>query len=113
MASQLCASCFLSSIGTIPVSDKSVSHSTIRPTFKSNSYPNINPILVDTLPPTVGKHSNYRFTPEGVVGPPRANTTSSANANFQSTPNTQEIPPVTPQYLTPRTSKPEKYPLAK
>ena len=47
-------------------------------------------------------------TPVGAVGPPRAKTNNSANADFQPTLNTQEAPPITAQDLTSRVSKLEK-----
>ena len=42
------------------------------------------------------------------MGPPRAKPNNFANADFQPTPNTQEVPPTTVQKLTSKTCKLEK-----
>ena len=49
-----------------------------------------------------------RSTPVGAVGPSRAKTNNSANADLQPTPNTQEVPTIMAQNLTSRISKLEK-----
>ena len=54
------------------------------------------------------EHSVRRFTRVGAVGPPRAKTNNSANADFRPTHNTQEAPPIAAQNLTSRISKLEK-----
>ena len=49
-----------------------------------------------------------RSTPVGALGPPRAKTINSANADFQPTFNTHEAPPITVQNLASRICKLEK-----
>ena len=72
--------------------------------------PNTNPHPISsalTLPCTDDPKLR-RSTPVGAVGPPRAKTNNSANADFQPTPNTQEAPPILAQNFTSRISKHEK-----
>ena len=74
--------------------------------------PNPNPIPNPTssvLPlPCSDDPKLRRSTPVGAVGPPKAKTNNSANAHFQPTPNTQEVPSLTVQNLTSRICKLEQ-----
>ena len=92
------------SVGNISLYNNSVSHSIIQPKNK----PNRNPVFVDTLLTTVDEASNFHFTPEGAVRPPRMKTTNSASIGFQSSFSTREAPPTTMQSLTSRNSMLEK-----
>ena len=96
-----------SSVGTIPVSDKSIRNSTTSPPI--NPIPNPNPASNAPLLPCAAEPSVRNSTPGGAVGTPRAKTNNSANVYFQSPPNTREIPPTTAQNLTSRISKLGKY----
>ena len=77
--------------------------------LKPNPNPNPNPIPNPTSSafplPGPGEPKLRRSTPVGVVGPTRAKTNNSANADFQTTPNTQEAPAITAESLTSRISK--------
>ena len=70
--------------------------------------PNPNPTSSAFSLPDPGETKLRRFTPVGAVGPPKAKTNNSANADFQPTPNTQEAPPITAQNFTSTISKLEK-----
>ena len=95
-----------SPVETISNKDTAVKNSATSPLFNLN--PNLNPTssffpLSGPVDPKL-----LRSTPVGAVGPPRAKTSNSANADFQPTPNTQETPSNTAQNLTSRISKLEK-----
>ena len=73
-----------------------------------NINPNPNPTLFPFTLPCANDAKLRSSTPVGAVGPPRAKTNYSANADFQSTLNTQEIPPTTVQNLASRIYKLKK-----
>ena len=97
-----------SSVGTIPISDTSVTNSATRPLINPNPNPNHNPTSTAHLLPCTDEPELRRSTPVSAVGPPREKTNNSAIAVFQPTSNTQEDPPITTQNLTSGTSKLEK-----
>ena len=75
-----------------------------------NPNPNPHPNLTSfafTLPCTDDAKLR-RSTPVGAMGPPRAKTNNSANADFQPLLNTQEVPSTTVQNLASRIGKLEK-----
>ena len=80
-------------------------NSATSPLLNPNPNPNPNPTPSALPLPGPGEPKLRHSIPAGAVGPPRAKTKNSANANFQPTPNTQEAPPVTAQKLTSRISK--------
>ena len=98
------------SVGTIPICDSSIKNPATsppiqpKPNTNPNSYPTSNPLLL----PSANEPFVHRSTPVSAVGPPRAMTNNSANADIQPTPNTQEAPSITVQSPTPRISKLEK-----
>ena len=97
-----------SSVGTIPISDNFVEILATGPTIHPKPYPNPNPTSNELPLPCAAEPSDCRSTPVGAVGPPGAKTNNSANANFQSIPNTQEAPSIKAQNLTSRIAKLEK-----
>ena len=91
-------------------SDKDTAAKTAATSPLINANPNLNPNPTSsafTLPGT-DDAKFCRSTPVGAVGPPRATTINSANANFQLTFNTQEAPSTTVQNLASRICKLEK-----
>ena len=97
-----------SSVETTLISETSVSNSGIIPPTTVNPNPNPQPTSILLPIPSADDPSVRRSTPVGAVGPPRAKTNNSANADMQPTPNTQEAPTTTVQNLTSRISKLEK-----
>ena len=93
-----------SPVETISNKDTAVKNSAIFPLFN----PNPNPTSSAFRHPGLGEPKLRRSTPVGAVGPPRAKTNNSANADFQPTPNTQEAPAIMAQKLISRISKLEK-----
>ena len=93
-----------SRLETISNKDTAVKNSTSSPLFR----PNLNPTSSAFPLPGPGEPKLRRSTPVVAVGPPRAKTNNSANADFQPTPNTQEAHAITAQNLTSRISKLEK-----
>ena len=93
-----------SSIGTISNKDISVKNSASSPLINPN--PNLTSTGLQL--PCADAPKLRRSTPVGAVGPPRAKTNNSANADFHPTPNTQEAPPTTVQNLASIISKLEK-----
>ena len=84
---------------------------------KPNPNPNPNPTSSTSPLPGLGEPILRRSTPVGAVGPPRTigavgpprtKTNKIANADFQPTPNKQEVPSTTVQNLTSRICKLEK-----
>ena len=73
-----------------------------------NPNPNPNPTSSAFQLPCTDEPRLRPSTPVGAVGPPRAKTNNSANADFQPTPNTQATPPTTVQNLRSRICKLEK-----
>ena len=73
-----------------------------------NPNPNPNPTSSAFTLPCTDDAKLCRSTPVGALGPPRAKTIRSANADFQPTFNAQEAPPTTVQNLAPRICKLEK-----
>ena len=95
-----------SPVETISNKDIAVKNSAIRPLHNPNSNP--NPTSSPFPLPCIDEPKPCRFTPVGAVGPPRAKTINSVDADFQPTPNTQEASPTMVQNLTSRICKPEK-----
>ena len=93
-----------------PISNKdtAVKNSATSPLSNPNPNPNPNPTSSAFPLPGPGEPKLRRSAPVGALGPPRAKTNNSANADFQPTPNTQEAPAITAQNLTSRISKLEK-----
>ena len=104
-----CATCFCSSVGTIYNKDSAVKTYATSPLINPNPNPNPNPTSTALLLSCADAPKLRRATPVGAVGPPRAKTKNSANAEFQPTPNTQEGHPTTVQNLTSRLFKLEKF----
>ena len=99
---------FLTSFEITPISDTFVINSAISRPIILYSNPNPNPTS-NALPiPCADEPSVRRFTPERAVGPPRAKTNNSSNADFQSSPNTREAPVTILQNITSRISELEK-----
>ena len=73
-----------------------------------NLNPNPNPTSSAFTLPCTDDAKLRRSTPVGAMGPPRAKTNYSANADFQSILNTQEAPSTTVQNLVSRIGKLEK-----
>ena len=85
-----CATCFFPPLETISNKDIAVKISATIPLLNSNPnlYANPNPTSpAFPLPSTCGRQLR-RTTPVSAVGPPRAKTNNSVNADFQPTPNT-------------------------
>ena len=101
-----------SPVETISNKEIAVKNSATSPLFnpKPNRNPNVNPNPASSaFPlPSSGEPKLCRSTPVGAVGPPRTKTNNSANADFQPTPNTQEVPSTTVQNLASRICKLEK-----
>ena len=97
-----------SSVGTTSISDIAVKNSAASPLINSNPIPNPNRTSTAFPIPCTDDPKLRRSNPEGAVGPPRAKTLNSTNANFQSSTNTLETPHITAQNLTSRFSKLEK-----
>ena len=95
-----------SPVGTFPISDISVESSATCPLINPN--PNLNPTSTAHPLPCVDEPKCCRSTLPGAVGPPRVKTNNSANADYQSSPNTWEAPPTTMQNLTSRICKLEE-----
>ena len=89
-------------IETISNKDTAVKNSATSPL--PSPTPNPNATLTACTEASKLRHS----TPVGAVGPPRAKTNNSVNANFQPPPDTQEAPATTAQNVTSRISKLEK-----
>ena len=109
MTSHYCATCF--SLGTIPICDNSSKNPATSPPIQPKPNPNPNPIPTSNalLLPNTAEPSVRRCTPEGTVGPLRAKTSNSANADVQPTRNTHEAPPITAQNLTSKNPKLKKF----
>ena len=88
--------------------DFAVKDSATSPLINPNPNPNPNRILSAFPLPCTDDPKLRRSTPVGAVGPPRAKTNNSANADFQPKTNTQEAPPTAVQNLTSRNFKLEK-----
>ena len=73
-----------------------------------NSNPNPNPTSSAFSLPGPAEHKLLLSTPVGAVGLPTTKTNNTANADFQPTANTQEIPSTTVQNFTSRICKLEK-----
>ena len=99
-----------STVDTVSNKNSIVRNSAISPLFnpKANPNPNPNPSLSAFPLPGPGEPELHRSTPVGAVGPPRTKTNNTANADFQSTPNTQQAPSTTVQNLKSRIFKLEK-----
>ena len=99
-----------SPVETIPNKKFSARNSATSPLFNPNVNPNPNPNHTFSALPLRGPGETKlgRSTPVGAVGPPRTKTNTTANADFQPTPNTQEAPATMVQNLTSRISKLEK-----
>ena len=94
-----------SSVGTIPNSVNSVDNPTISPTATFNRNPKPNPTSTALTVALRCGPLACRFTPEGAVGPPTGKRTISANADFQSSPNTQAATRTATQNITSRISE--------
>ena len=98
-----------SPVESISNKDITVKNSATSPLLNSKANPNLNPNPNSTSSafplPVPGEPELRRSTPKGAVGPPRTKTNNTANADFQSTPNTQEAPSTTVQNLTSRICK--------
>ena len=94
------------------ISNKNITekNSATSPLFNPDAYPNPNPNPTSAafLLPGPGEPKLHRSTPVGAVGLPTTKTNSTANADFQPTPDTQETPSTTVQNLTSRICKLEK-----
>ena len=92
--------------------DMAVKNSATSPliNLKPNPNPNFNPNPSSSAFPLhcTDDPKLRRSTPVGAVGPPRAKTNNSANADFKTTPNTQEVSSITVQNLTSRLCKLEQ-----
>ena len=97
-----------SSVGTISISHSAVKNSATSLLTNPEPIPNPNPTKSALIFPCADEPKLRRATPEGAVGPPRAKTNNSANADFQSSINTWEAPPTTVHNLTSRICKLEK-----
>ena len=99
-----------SPIETTPNKEITVRNSATSPLFnpKVNPNPNPNPPSSAFPFPGPGEPKLRRSTPVGAVGAPTTKTNNTANADFQSTPNSQEAPSTTLQNLTTRICKLEK-----
>ena len=82
-------------------SDKDTAATDFAPSPLINPNPNLNPTSSDDA-------RVRRSTPVGAVGPSRAKTNTSANADFQPLLKTQEVPSTAVQNLTSRIGKLEK-----
>ena len=78
------------------------------PLITPNPNPNPNPTSSALTLPCTDDAKLRRSTPVGAMGPPRAKTNNSANADFQPLLNTQEVPSTTVQNLASRIGKHEK-----
>ena len=78
------------------------------PLNNPNPIPNTHPTSSALTLPCTDDAKHRRSTPVGAMGPPRAKTNISANADFQPLLNTQENPSATVQNLTARIGKLEK-----
>ena len=99
-----------SSVGTVAIFGISVKNSATSQLINPNPNPNLspNPISTALLLPCGDEPRVRRSTPVGAVGPPKAKTNNSANADFRPTPNTQEVPPNAAQNFTSSISEIEK-----
>ena len=88
-----------SSMGTSPISDNPGNNSASIPPIKPNPTSTALPI------PCADEPLVRLSTPEGAVGSTRAKTNNFANANFQSSPNTREVPPNTSHQEFPSSKK--------
>ena len=89
-----------------PATKDSATSPIINPTPQSTPNPNLTSSAF-TLPCTDDAQL-HRSTPLGAVGPSRAKTNTSANADFQPLLNTQEVPSTAVQNLASRIGKLEK-----
>ena len=88
--------------------DIAVKNSATNPLINPNPNPNPNSTS-SAFPLSCTEEPRLRrSTPMGAVGPPRAKTNNSANADSQALSNTREAPPTTVQNLTSRVSRLEK-----
>ena len=78
------------------------------PLNNPNPIPNTHPTSSALTLPCTDDAKHRRSTPVGAMGPPRAKTNISTNADFQPLLNTQEVPSATVQNLTARSGKLEK-----
>ena len=96
------------------ISNKNIieNYSATSPLFNPSANPNrnLNPNPTSTAFPLLGPGvlKFHRSTPVGAVGLPTTKTNNTANADFQLTPNTQEVPSTTVHNLTLRICKLEK-----
>ena len=103
-----------SPIATNPNKEITVKDSATSPVFhpevnpNPNPNPHPNPTSAAFPLPGLGNPKLHRSTPVGAVGAPTTKTNNTANAYFQTTPNTQEAPSTTVQNLTTRNCKMEK-----
>ena len=77
-----------SPVETISSKDITVKNSATSLLFNSK----LNPIPNPASTACTEARKLRSFTPVGTLGPPKAKTNNSANADFQLTPNTQEVP---------------------
>ena len=89
-------------------SDKDTTATDFAPSSLINSNPNLNPTSSASTLPCTDDARLRRSTPVGAVGPTRAKTNTSANADFQPLLNTQEVPSTAVQNLASRIGKLEK-----
>ena len=78
------------------------------PPLNPNPNPNPNPTSSASTLPCTDDARLRRSTPVGAVGPSRAKTNNSANADFQPLLNTQEVPSTAVQNLASRIGRLEK-----
>ena len=97
-----------SAVDIISNKDIAVKNSATSPPLNSKANPNPNPTSSAFPLPVPGETELRRSIPVVAVGPPRTKTNNTTNADFQPTPNTQEVPSTTVQNLTSRICKLEK-----
>ena len=85
--------CYLHFSPVEAISNKAITvkNSATSPQFNPKAYPNPNPTSSAFPPSGPSEHKLLRSTPVGAVGPLRTKTNNTANADFQPTPNTQEL----------------------
>ena len=86
-------------------SDKDTAATDFAPSPLNNPDPNHNPTSSASTLPCTDDARLRRSTPVGAVGPSRAKTNKSANADFQPLLNTQEVPSTAVQNLASRIGK--------
>ena len=89
-------------------SDKDTAATDFAPSPLINLNPNLNPTSSASTLPCTDDARLRRSTSVGAVGPSRAKTNTSANADFQPLLNTQEVPSTAVQSLASRIGKLEK-----